>query len=71
MMGSKVYPLSANKPDTLMDGDILVQADHHIAWVAANGTIIQAADTHLGVHANSRFSLANPGNWTHLVRLPL
>ncbi|HOB62027.1 MAG TPA: hypothetical protein PKI41_07870 [Candidatus Competibacteraceae bacterium] len=60
-----------NKPDTLMDGDILVQADHHIAWVAANGTIIQAADTHLGVHANSRFSLANPGNWTHLVRLPL
>lgn len=71
MVGSKVYHLSANKPEALMDGDILVQADHHIAWVAANGTIIQAADTHLGVHANSRFDLAKPGNWTHLVRLPL
>ncbi|MCB1766241.1 MAG: hypothetical protein KDJ22_09295 [Candidatus Competibacteraceae bacterium] len=60
------------KPEILMDGDILVKADHHIAWVAANGTIIEAADTDLGVVAKGRFELGKPsGAWTHLVRLPL
>ena len=55
-----------------MDGDILVKADHHIAWVAANGTIIEAADTDLGVIAKGQFELdKSPGAWTHLVRLPL
>jgi len=73
MTGSKVYDFSAGrKPETLMDGDILVKADHHIAWVAANGTIIEAADTDLGVVAKGRFELEKPpGDWTHLVRLPL
>jgi len=72
-LGSKVYDLSVGrKPETLMDGDILVKADHHIAWVAANGTIIEAADTDLGVVAKGQFELdKSPGAWTHLVRLPL
>ncbi len=69
-LGSKVYYFSAGrKPETLMDGDILVKADHHIAWVAANGTIIEAADTDLGVVAKGQFELdKSPGAWTHLVR---
>ncbi len=70
-MGATVYDLSANKrPTALMDADILVQADHHIGFVSAAGTIIEAQDTHLGVRSSSGFSLNSPGNWTHLVRLP-
>jgi hypothetical protein len=71
MIGSKVYNLPRHKPDHLMDADILVKADHHIAWVDASGTIIEAADTDVGVVANGRFDPNSPGDWTHLVRLPL
>jgi hypothetical protein len=52
-----------------MDGDILVKADHHIAFVSASGTIIEAQDTDLGVRSTPGFRLAAPGDWTHLVRL--
>ena len=51
-----------------MDGDILVQADHHIAYVAANQAIYEAQDTHL-VCALDRPLLAARGSWTHLVRV--
>lgn len=72
MAGSKVYDLSAGqKPDKLLDADILVKADHHIAWVDASGTIIEAADTDVGVVASGRFDPKAHGSWTHLVRLPL
>ncbi|WID96353.1 hypothetical protein QO058_27115 [Bosea vestrisii] len=52
-----------------MDGDILVKADHHIGYVSATGTIIEAQDTDLGVRSTPGFMLASPGKWTHLVRL--
>ena len=72
MAGSKVYELGAGqKPDELLDADILVKADHHIAWVDAGGTVIEAADTDVGVVAGGRFDPKAPGTWTHLVRLPL
>lgn len=72
MAGSKVYDLSAGqKPDALLDADILVKADHHIAWVDAGGTVIEAADTDVGVVASGRFDPKAHGTWTHLVRLPL
>jgi hypothetical protein len=58
-----------SRPASLMDGDIIVKADHHIAFVNAQGTIFEAADTHLGVKGTGRFSLASPGDYTHLVRL--
>ncbi len=65
----KVYDLAKEKPASLLDGDILVKADHHIAFVGADGAIVEAQDTQFGVRANGRFSLAGTGEWTHLVRL--
>jgi len=66
-----VYDLRAGKrPASLLDGDIIVQADHHIGFVSAHGTVLEAQDTHLGVLATGGFSLQAPGKWTHLVRLP-
>jgi hypothetical protein len=56
-------------PTSLMDGDIVVKADHHIGFVDAQGTIYEAQDTHLGVKATGGFSLKAPGGWTHLVRM--
>ena len=68
--GRQVFDLRAGeRPSALMDGDILVKADHHIGYVSADGTIIEAQDSHLGVRATSGFSLSAPGTWTHLVRL--
>jgi hypothetical protein len=52
-----------------MDGDIIIKADHHIAFVDAHGAIFEAQDTHLGVRSTSQFALGTPGEWTHLVRL--
>jgi hypothetical protein len=59
----------ASRPSSLLDGDILVKADHHIGFVDAGGTIFEAQDTHLGVRSTPGFSLGTPGTWTHLVRL--
>jgi hypothetical protein len=56
-------------PGTLMDGDILIKADHHIGLVSADGTIVEAQDTHLGVRETPNFKVGSPGAWTHLVRL--
>ena len=56
------------RPSALMDGDILIQADHHIGLVAADGTMYQAEDTHLGVTSTPGFRLSASGKWTHLVR---
>jgi hypothetical protein len=70
-MGATVFDLKAGKrPSSLSDADILVQADHHIGFVSSDGVVIEAQDTHLGVRASAGFSLAGPGKWTHLVRLP-
>jgi hypothetical protein len=70
-MGATVFDLRAGKrPASLMDGDIVVQADHHIGYVDTAGSVIEAQDTHLGVRATGRFSPQTPGSWTHLVRLP-
>jgi hypothetical protein len=66
-----VYDLKAGQsPASLMDGDIVVKADHHIAFVDAQGTVYEAQDTHLGVKSTAGFSLRAPGAWTHLVRMP-
>jgi hypothetical protein len=59
----------ACKPPGLMDGDIIIKADHHIAFVTAQGTIYQAEDTDIGVTGSGHFSLVAPGGFTHLVRL--
>ncbi len=59
----------AKKPAGLMDGDIIIKADHHIAFVSAQGTIYEAQDSHIGVTSSGHFSLGAPGEWTHLVRL--
>lgn len=65
-----VYDFKAGKrPTSLADGDIVVQADHHIGFVSAQGTVYEAQDTHLGVRASNGFSLQSPGKWTHLVRV--
>ena len=65
-----VFDLKAgSRPASLMDGDIVVKADHHIGFVSANGTIYEAQDTHLGVRSTGGFSLGAPGGWTHLVRV--
>lgn len=65
-----VFDLKAGKvPASLMDGDIVVKADHHIGFVDAQGTIYEAQDTHLGVRSTGGFSLKAPGAWTHLVRV--
>ena len=70
-MGATVFELKAGKrPSELADGDIVVQADHHIGFVSKEGEIIEAQDTHLGVRSSKGFTLNAPGNWTHLVRLP-
>ncbi len=73
MAGSKVYDLRTNQfPEKLMAADILIKEDHHIAWVDEDATIIQAADTDIGVTASSKFSRDDKtSGWTHLVRLPL
>jgi len=71
--GWKVFDLKdkrAPKPAQLMDGDIIIKADHHIAFVAKDGVAVQAEDTDRGVTGDKRFSLAAPAEWTHLVRLP-
>ena len=47
-----------------------IKADHHIAWVAKDGAIVEAQDTDVGVRSTGRFNLSAPGEWTHLVRLP-
>lgn len=70
--GGQVFDFRADppqRPSALMDADILIKADHHIAYVSANGTIIEAQDTDLGVQMTAGFRLAAPGGWTHLVRL--
>jgi hypothetical protein len=67
--GKQVFDLSDKKPSALMDGDILIKADHHIGYVSAAGTIIEAQDSHLGVRSTPGFTLAAPGTWTHLVRI--
>ena len=54
----------------MLDGDIIVKADHHIAWVAKDGAIIEAQDTDVGVRSTGKFILSGTGKWTHLVRLP-
>ena len=65
-----VYDFAAGtKPANLMDGDIIVQADHHIGYVDSHGAIFEAQDTHLGVRSTGNFSLGATGKWTHLVRL--
>jgi len=71
--GGRVYELDKEKPSELQDGDIVVKiADHeHIGIVAADGTIYQAEETKAGVTDRGRFSLADTGGWTHLVRLPI
>jgi hypothetical protein len=75
-MGGSVYDLTDKKGKRppggrLMDADILVQADHHIGYVDAKGTIVEARDTHIGVRSSATaFSLLAPGEWTHLIRLP-
>jgi hypothetical protein len=65
-----VYDLSKSKPDEILDGDILCKGDHHIALLAADGSIIEAQDTDVGVRSTGTFSLTGTGGWTHLVRLP-
>ena len=70
--GGKVFNLSTrNKPDSLMDGDIIIMNPHHIGWVCADGTIVQSQDTHIGVTQSNpgEFDLNSPGEWTHLLRL--
>jgi hypothetical protein len=77
-MAGKVYdlqgdpkakpPIPPERPAALMDADIIIKKDHHIAFVDANGTIFEAQDTHLGVNATGHFSFGAPG-WTHLVRV--
>jgi hypothetical protein len=64
--GNDVAP---NPPASLMSGDIIVKADHHIAFVDSNGAIFEAQDTDLGVRSTGHFSAGSPGEWTHLVRL--
>ncbi|HJZ89953.1 MAG TPA: hypothetical protein VKE40_03720 [Gemmataceae bacterium] len=70
-LAGTVYDLGpgGKRPPSLMDGDIIVQADHHIGYVDSHGAIIEAQDTHLGVRSTGHFTLAAPGKWTHLVRL--
>lgn len=70
--GKQVFDFTVKdgpRPSALMDGDILIKADHHIGYVSAAGTIIEAQDSHLGVCSAPGFKLAAPGTWTHLVRL--
>lgn len=61
--------IAANPPAALQDGDIIVKADHHIAFVTAGGVIYEAQDTHIGVTASPGFNQKSPGTWTHLVRM--
>ncbi len=69
--GGTVFNLKAKqKPASLMDGDVIIKQDHHIAFVNAQGTVFQAEDTHIGVTGHKKFSLDATGDWTHLVRLP-
>jgi hypothetical protein len=53
----------------LLDGDIIIKADHHIGYVNSAGQIFEAQDTDLGVRASGSFNLGSPGDWTHLVRV--
>lgn len=64
-------PRTAETIHARRDDPIRVKADHHIAWIDASGTIIEAADTDVGIVANGQFDPKAPGTWTHLVRLPL
>jgi hypothetical protein len=65
-LGAKVFELPLSWPGSLEDGDIVVKADHHIAFAAADGTLIQAEDTQFGVTTRGKFKKED---WTHLVRL--
>jgi hypothetical protein len=70
-VGAQVFELKSSKPASLLDGDILIRANHHIAYTTRDGKLIEAQDTDLGVReSEGNFSLANVGTWTHLVRLP-
>ena len=68
--GATVYRLSLSGPNPpLQDGDIVAgtpQNAEHIGFVGSDGTVYQAQDTTMGVHAKSRFS---PGSWHFLARL--
>jgi len=76
--GRQVFDFKAKeRPASLMDGDILVKADHHIGFVTADGTVIEAQDSQYGVCATAGFTFPSvdsngnlpPKSWTHLVRL--
>ncbi len=69
--GATVYRLgpSGTNP-TLQDGDIVAgtpQNSEHIGFVGSDGTVYQAQDTTMGVHADGRF---RAGAWNFLARLP-
>ena len=66
---ARVFDLPGEMPGSLEDGDILVKADHHIAFAAADGSLVQAEDTHIGVTINGKFALGGKDPWTLLVRL--
>ncbi len=69
-LGATVYDFNrSQRPFSLEDADIIVKADHHIAFVAADGAIVEAQDTDVGVSDKGRFSLRAPDTWSHLVRL--
>ena len=68
--GATVYRLSSGSTPALQDGDIVAgtpQNAEHIGLVGSDGTVYQAQDTTMGVHAKSRFS---PGSWQFLIRRP-
>lgn len=70
-LGGTVYEFASGmRPKELKDGDIIIKADHHIGWLAKDGTIIEARDTDVGVRSAGGFNPGSPGEWTHLVRLP-
>ncbi|MEP7362671.1 MAG: hypothetical protein ABI972_05400 [Acidobacteriota bacterium] len=69
--GATVWRLDpAKELPELKDGDIVAGIpanSEHIAFVGSDGTVYQAQDTTMGVHAKSKMS---PGAWRFLTRLP-
>lgn len=61
------------RPTSIEAGDIVckVGGQEHIGIVGGDGAIYQAASTKVGVTYSSKFSLAAPGTFTHLVRLQI